>query len=145
MIDLEKENLFLLNFQIANLRNNFISMNFPSFGDLFSNDLSEVEKTVNWLILAFLLFFYIIFKSFSEILLQRHREIQSKIDMMDNFRRLESELNYYKSQNERLSTQKNQMEKEIKNNLNKFNCLEKTYKETMYKIFLNFFTKLIKI
>ena len=49
--------------------------------------------------------------------------------MMDNFRRLESELNFYKSQSERLSSQKNQMEKEMKNYLNKFNILEKTSKD----------------
>ena len=47
-MELDKENLFLLNFQISNLRNSFISMNFPAFGDLFSTNIAEIEKTVNW-------------------------------------------------------------------------------------------------
>lgn len=62
--------------------------------------------------------------------------MQNKSDMMDNFRRLESELNFAKSQNERIFNQKNQIEKELKTCLNKSIQFEKTIKETMLFIFL---------
>lgn len=71
-------------------------------------------------------------KSLSEILLQKHREIQLKNDFLDKYRRMESELNYCKIQNEKILTQKNCVEKELKISLNKYSLLEKTTKEQMF-------------
>ena len=51
--------------------------------------------------------------------------------MIDNCRRVESELNYSRSQTERILSQKNQIEKEIKNIQNKYIILEKTHKESL--------------
>lgn len=84
-------------------------------------------------------------KSFSEILLQKHREIQIKNDFLDKFRRIESELSYCKAQNDKILLQKNCVEKELKNCLNKYALLEKNTKEQMFLLyFLSFFCELMK-
>jgi len=76
--------------------------------------------------------FFINFRSLSEILLNRHREIQCKTDFMDNVRRLESDISYSRGQNERIIAEKKQIEKELKIAQNKHILLEKTYKEMMF-------------
>lgn len=80
-----------------------------------------------------MIFFLIFFeKSFQEILLNRHREIQTKTDFNDAIRRLESDVNYARSQTERTLTEKRLIEKELKTIINKQILAEKTYKETLF-------------
>lgn len=62
--------------------------------------------------------------------MNRHREIQTKTEFLDNMRRQESEINYLKLQNERNIASRNQIEKELKIAGNKQLLLEKALKES---------------
>lgn len=38
----------LIDFQINNLQNNLMAIGVPKFGDLWSSEKSDIEKTLNW-------------------------------------------------------------------------------------------------
>lgn len=67
--------------------------------------------------------------------MQKHREIQTKSDYLERIRKLDYELNYSKGQIEKLNSQKNQLEKDLKISVNKYTLFEKSIKEQMFSTF----------
>jgi synovial sarcoma, X breakpoint 2 interacting protein len=86
------------------INNSFMSQGYPSIGDLFTCDLEEIKKTVDFL-------YY--------VLQQRQKDLNFKSQVQDRIQKLESEKNMYQQKIEQLNEDKNALNSEAGKAYNK--------------------------